>query len=99
MTQMYDKRYHIIDQYLARFFKYKGECLSSPPLFLDGQIITTFLIQWSPPIRIQSCNFSQLWNPYTLILVLFLEFLLYDNRNNNVTLFVLPLNFFLKSLK
>ena len=58
------KRYYIIDQHLARHFKYKGECLSSPPPILCGQIILTpFLIQLSPPIRIQGCNFSQLWNP------------------------------------
>ena len=35
-----DKRYSIIDQDLARHFKYNGAGLSSPPPFLCIQIIT-----------------------------------------------------------
>ena len=65
------KKKYRIDQHLARHFKYKGECLKNPPPLLGGQIIPPFLIQWSPPTRIQGCNFSQLWNPYSLILILF----------------------------
>ena len=49
------KRYSKIDQHLTRHFKYNSGCLSSPPPFLCSQIITPFLIQWSPPIRKQGC--------------------------------------------
>ena len=66
-----NKRYSKIDQHLAQHFKYNGACLSSPTPFLCSQKIIPFLIQWSPSIRKWVCNFSQLWNPYTLILVLF----------------------------
>ena len=61
-----NKRYYIIDQLLARHFKYNGECLSCPPPFLGSQMITPFLIQWSRPIRIQGCNF---WNNLVIYLV------------------------------
>ena len=37
-----DKRYFKIDQHLARYFKYNGAGLSSPPPFLCSQIITPF---------------------------------------------------------
>ena len=36
------KRYSKIYQHLARHFKNNGACLSSPPLFLCSQIITSF---------------------------------------------------------
>ena len=65
LMQHLKKRYYKIDQHLARHFKYNGTCLS----MLSN--ITPFLIQWSPPIRKQGYDFSQLWNPYTLILFLF----------------------------
>ena len=68
-----NKRYSIIDQHLARHFKYNGECLSSPPPFLGGQIITPFLIQWCPPIKIQGCNYMESVYPYSSSI---LEFLL-----------------------
>ena len=50
------KRYFKIDQHLAWHFEYNCACLSSPPPFLSSQIITPFLIQWSPPIRKDGCN-------------------------------------------
>ena len=65
------KRYSKIDQHLARHFKYNDGCLSSSPPFLCSQTITPFSYQLSPPIRKDGCNLSQLWNPYTFILVLF----------------------------
>ena len=39
-SHLQGKRYSRIDQHLARHFKYKGSCLSSPPPFLCSQIIT-----------------------------------------------------------
>ena len=75
ISQKLYKRYTTIDQNLARHFKYNGAGLLFPPsLSKQSKKLPRFLIQRSPSISKHGCNFSQLWNPYTLYSSYILEF-------------------------
>ena len=65
------KRYSKIDRHLARVFNYNGAGLSSSFSFYAGEQLPPVPNSMISAIRKQGCYFSQLWNPYTLILVLF----------------------------